>query len=88
MKILFRETFGKDLLKVKDGKIKKTVKEIIIKIENSDKLTDVSGVKFLKGSKNAYRIRIGNYRLGFFYNDNTIDFSRFLHRKEIYKKFP
>jgi mRNA interferase RelE/StbE len=36
----------------------------------------------------AYRLRVGNYRVGFFINDDTLLFSRALHRREIYRYFP
>jgi mRNA-degrading endonuclease RelE of RelBE toxin-antitoxin system len=44
--------------------------------------------KKIKTHEAAYRIRIGNYRLGFFYEHHEVIFSRILHRKDIYKYFP
>ncbi|MBP1468695.1 type II toxin-antitoxin system RelE/ParE family toxin [Candidatus Chloroploca sp. M-50] len=35
-----------------------------------------------------YRIRIGDYRLGLFVEDDTITVVRFLHRRDIYRYFP
>ena len=46
-------------------------------------------IKKLKCSNTAYRIRVGNYRIGLFIITNdTIQFSRVLHRREIYRHFP
>jgi len=45
-------------------------------------------VKKLKGLGSAYRIRIGDYRLGIEYRETTVVFMRVLHRKEIYRYFP
>lgn len=42
----------------------------------------------LEGYKIAYRIKLGDYRIGVFIEDETIEFVRFVHRKDIYKKFP
>ena len=42
----------------------------------------------MKGHSYAYRIRIGDYRLGFYFEDNTIFLARFLKRSDIYKVFP
>ena len=43
----------------------------------------------MKGFKNFYRIKSGDYRLGFeLINNDTIYFIAFAHRKDIYKKFP
>ena len=40
------------------------------------------------GHPYAYRIRIGDYRLGFYFEDNSIDIARFLKRDDIHKVFP
>ncbi|MGH2412635.1 MAG: type II toxin-antitoxin system RelE family toxin, partial [Microcystaceae cyanobacterium] len=36
----------------------------------------------------AYRIRLGDYRIGLFIEGKTVTFARVLHRKEIYRYFP
>lgn len=57
-------------------------------MESIDSLDEIPNIKKLKGHKSAYRIRIGDYRLGFFFENTTIIFARFVHRKDIYKIFP
>jgi len=52
------------------------------------KLSELSSCKKLSGSKNAYRIRMGSYRIGFFYETGTAELVRVLNRKDIYKYFP
>ena len=47
-----------------------------------------SGLKKLSGHPEAYRIRVGDYRLGIFYSDEIITIARFLKRNDIYKLFP
>jgi mRNA-degrading endonuclease RelE of RelBE toxin-antitoxin system len=42
----------------------------------------------MKGFKNAFRIRIGDYRVGFLFQDNAIMLGRIAHRKNIYDIFP
>jgi len=54
----------------------------------SKKITEISNCKKLKGSKNAYRIRIGDYRMGFLFEKQNVEFVRFLHRNKIYENFP
>ncbi|WP_374754821.1 type II toxin-antitoxin system RelE family toxin [Dyadobacter psychrophilus] len=44
--------------------------------------------KKLKGFSNAYRIRIGDYRVGIFVENNIVELARIAHRKDIYKVFP
>jgi len=38
--------------------------------------------------RNAYRARIGDYRIGFFFAGQTVIFARVLHRKDTYRFFP
>ena len=42
----------------------------------------------LKSYKTFYRIRAGDYRIGIEIVNDKIIFTRFLHRKDIYKYFP
>jgi len=48
----------------------------------------INSIKKLKGYKNHYRIWTGDYRAGLIIDGNTAEFIRFLHRKDIYKRFP
>lgn len=57
-------------------------------VERWTDLTKVPGLKRLHGHNNAYRIRIGDYRIGFLFDGQTITFARALHRKDIYRFFP
>ena len=57
-------------------------------MENADLLDTIPNTKKLKEFKTAYRTRVGDYRLGFFYENATILIARFVHRKDIYKIFP
>jgi mRNA interferase RelE/StbE len=46
-------------------------------------------VSKLHGGKNMYRLRIGDYRAGFtFDDDGGVVFLALLHRSEAYRKFP
>lgn len=88
MEIVFLAKFNKDLDRIEDAQIKMKVIDIIEEIEFSDKLSDLVNVKKLSGFKNAYRIKLGDYRIGFFFEKDTIEFARIIHRKDIYKVFP
>jgi mRNA interferase RelE/StbE len=57
-------------------------------LKDSSNLNSISWVKKLVWYKLLYRIRIGNYRMWFSYNNWEIVLQRFLHRKDIYKKYP
>lgn len=62
--------------------------ELIKKIKEINSLTDLKGVKKIEGYSDYFRIKIGDYRLGIKLVQNRIELIRFLHRKEIYRRFP
>ncbi len=88
MKLLIDKSFEKDIKRVSDKKIQNLVADCIEEIQLKSKLSELSNCKKLKGSKNCYRIRIGDYRIGFIFDNNTIELIRFLHRSKIYNFFP
>lgn len=85
---MYLNTFEMDLKKISDKFIKNKVKEIILSLKNAKGLNEISQLKKIKASNIAYRIRINDYRLGFYYINNKIELSRLVHRKDIYKHFP
>lgn len=64
------------------------MKEVIEAVEKADSLADLPNLKKLKASKNYFRIRVGDYRLGLALENDAVIFVRFLNRKDIYKHFP
>jgi mRNA interferase RelE/StbE len=88
MVVKFERTFLKDLENINDKKLGKSVKSIIEDLENAANLSEIKNLKKMKGHSAAFRIRIGDYRIGLFFLANQIELIRFLHRKEIYRKFP
>lgn len=51
-------------------------------------LTNIPNLKKLSGYKNAYRIRIDDYRIGLLFEDKVITLIRLISRKDFYKYFP
>ena len=88
MKSKFRSKFDKDISKIKNQKILDKLNKAIINVEQAELLTEINNLKKLKGSKTAYRIPVGDYRIGIFIEKGVGEFTRFLHRKDIYKYFP
>jgi len=88
MEVIFLRSFLTDIKKLNDKKLKLKIKEFIIELENSQTLEDVGNIKKIKGFSTAFRWRTGDYRLGFYKNENSIELSRFLKRSDIYKVFP
>jgi mRNA interferase RelE/StbE len=88
MKVEFLKKFSKDLDDLRPKPVKQVLIRVIELMETVDSLEKIPNTKKLKGHKTAYRTRIGDYRLGFFFENSTISLARFVHRKDIYKIFP
>lgn len=88
MLVTVKKSFNKDIEKIKDKKLALKIQEILDSLQNVETIIAFSNTKKIKGSANAYRIRIGDYRLGFFLNENKVELTVFAHRKDMYKFFP
>ena len=64
------------------------IAEVIENVGLANDITELKAVKKLVGFKYAYRIKMGKYRIGFFYQNDIVEFARIVHRKDIYKVFP
>ncbi|HYX15401.1 MAG TPA: type II toxin-antitoxin system mRNA interferase toxin, RelE/StbE family [Nostoc sp.] len=88
MKVEFRKSFEKDLSKIRDEDLLLKIKTVIEEVETAESLLNINNIKKLKADGNYYRIRVGDYRIGFAEDEDVIIFVRVLHRKEIYRFFP
>jgi mRNA interferase RelE/StbE len=88
MQVEFLSKFNKDISSIKVKSTKTKLIEVIDSIEKATSMSDIKGLKKLKGFKDAYRVRVGDYRLGAFINKDVAELARFVHRKAIYKFFP
>ena len=88
MKVEFLKQFSKDIDGLNIKSVNNSLIHLIELMEQADKITQIPNTKKLKGHRSAYRTRIGDYRLGFFFENSTILLARFVHRKDIYKIFP
>lgn len=88
MQVEFLKKFYKDLDKISETTVKTDIVQTIENVESAKKISEIKNLKKLSGFKHAYRIKIGDYRIGIFIENNIIEFARVIHRKEIYKKFP
>ncbi len=87
MIVSIRSSFVKDTRKLNPA-IKNELLSVIKNLEATSNLADFPNCKKLSGYKTAYRIRLHNYRIGFFYSNNSIELIRILDRKEVYRYFP
>ncbi len=89
MELLYAKKFSKDVDAIrKKAKIKKALLKVIEKIREAGSLGEVKEVRKIEGYQKYYRIKLGDYRLGIKVTKNRIELIRFLHRKDIYRRFP
>ncbi len=88
MKVEFLKKFSKDIDEIPVKSVKSALKRLIELMETADTLSSIPNTKKLQGHKTAYRSRVGDYRLGFFFENETIILARFVNRRDIYKLFP
>lgn len=88
MKIEFKASFLKQLQKLKDKTLQDAIYKVILSAEHAKNIEEIPKLKKLTGYTSYYRIRVGDYRIGINFIDDTIYFVSFDHRKDIYKHFP
>ena len=82
------KSFAKDVEKINSSSINKKISRIILGIQKASKVSEISNLKKLHGTKNYYRIRMSDYRIGIIIFKEDVQLVRLLHRKDVYKYFP
>ena len=72
----------KDIRKINSESINNKLAKVIIEIQKANKIADISNLKKIQGTRNYYRIRMGNYRLGMIIKKEEVEIIRILHRKD------
>ena len=89
MEVEYKPSFIKDFNKIKKRKDQEGVYKICFEdILKIDDLSEIRNLKKIKGYDHYYRIRRGDYRIGFKFDGNRIIFMRVLRRDSIYSYFP
>ena len=88
MKTRFRESFAEDLSALTDAGLRLRIKRVIGQVEAARTFQEIPNLKRLEAKGKYYRIRVGNHRVGFVFEDGAVTFVRCLDRKEIYRHFP
>jgi mRNA interferase RelE/StbE len=89
LKILYAKALVKDLEAVScNPAVKKRLLKLIEKLKTIDTLDELHHIKKIESYDCYYRLRIGDYRLGLKLSGNTLELIRFLHRRDIYRRFP
>ncbi|CCI00041.1 MAG: type II toxin-antitoxin system RelE/ParE family toxin [Microcystis aeruginosa K13-05] len=88
MQVEFRRLFFRDLGAINDRKLRQRIESVIAEVEAANSLAELRNIKAIESKPSYYRLRIGDYRVGIYIEDNIIAFVRVLHRKEMYRYFP
>ncbi len=89
MKVDADKRFLKDFQSIQDNKIRDKIELIIKQIVEANTLSDIPNLEKIKGSENYYRIKFDyRYRIGFFYDNETVILLKVSTREGFYKKFP
>ena len=87
--VRYTRTFLKEM-----SRLPSTVRERVEEIAFGEQIKDdpflLGKTQKLAGYKSFYKIRVGSYRIGLQIDAEThlVEFTRVLHRREIYRKFP
>ena len=89
MEVRYRQSFLRDLKKLKKHPIYGAVFQLAFKVlPEAEELTQVPGIKAMKGHLQRYRIRKGSYRIGIEVNGPIVELVRVLDRRDFYRYFP
>ena len=88
MKAKLKKAFIKDIKAIQKKTRERIENFIFHVVPEVDSITELKNVKKISGYTNYYRIRFGDYRVGFEHREDKIVFYRALHRKDIYRYFP
>ena len=89
MKIKISKRFVKDSQKITDKRILLKLQQVLIEAQNIEQLSNLSNLEEMSGYPKFYRIKFDyRYRIGFYCEDNSIEFLKIGSRENFYKKFP
>ena len=92
MKVFANGSFDRDIDKIRNKELQHALDDKILQLEKAKDVSQVTGLKLLKGYTHHFRIKIETtkhkYRIGVIIRGNKIWLIRFLPRKSVYRKFP
>jgi len=88
MKVEYSKQSLKDLAVI-PSKLRTPIEKFIFnELPETTSISESKKIELLKGYKNFFKVRLGNYRVGIYKEGNTLIVKRILHCKEIYRYFP
>lgn len=87
MRVIAENSFKRDYKKL-TPQVQALITTAYETLLNTERLDELKEVTKMVGYKIYYRFKIGDFRIGFEYENETVTLIRVLNRKEIYKYFP
>jgi len=89
MRLQFTNQFEKQLDKISDKRIRQQIAKALQELKDAPILSSVPSIKKLKGYNNAYRVRLGSYRIGLVQEkDGSLTVAHVDVRGAFYNRFP
>ena len=88
MEVAFTKAFSKQIDTISNEALKMKLSQTVRNVMQANTLREIANLKKMKGYSIAYRIRIGDYRIGLFIEGQIVTFAYLAHRKDIYSRFP
>ena len=88
MRVEYSKQFLKELAHIPSKTRVSIEKFIFDELPDLNNISESRKIESLKGYKDFFKIRFGNYRVGLLKENEIIVVRRVLHRKEIYRYFP
>lgn len=88
MEVEYMRTFAQDLKRINETPTLRRIERVIVEVKDAKTLRDVRNLKKLEDQANAFRIRIGDYRIGFYLVGGRVLFAHVANRRDIYRVFP
>jgi len=83
-----KTSFLNDLKKVSGVTVKAKIEQVVLAVIKAPTIRDIPKLRKLKGYRNCYRIKVGDYRIGVIITGDLVTFERCLLRKAFFRFFP
>ncbi len=72
---------------MRDASLRRRLAQIIERVEAAETIGELPDATKMSGYDFFYRIQLGGYRIGVYVEEDTVEFVRFLHRRDIVAAF-
>lgn len=88
MVVDFSTKFHKTLRTIRDASLRERIAQAVHHVQIATTLYEIPNLKKLAGHSTAWRIRVGDYRIGLHIEAGIVNFSSIDHRSNFYDHFP